>query len=83
MWSATIAGVDGIPVRVEADVSGGLPGLEIVGLADAAVKESRHRVRSAIKNSGFEMPARRITVNLAPADHKDGSQMTWRWPPGS
>jgi magnesium chelatase family protein len=76
MWSATIAGVDGIPVRVEADVSGGLPGLEIVGLADAAVKESRHRVRSAIKNSGFEMPARRITVNLAPADlHKDGSQM--------
>lgn len=76
VWSATIAGIDGVPVRVEADVSGGLPGLEIVGLGDAAVKESRHRVRSAIKNSGFEMPARRITVNLAPADlHKDGSQM--------
>lgn len=76
LWSATIAGIDGVPVRVETDVSGGLPGLEIVGLADAAVRESRHRVRSAIKNSGFEMPARRITVNLAPADlHKDGSQI--------
>ncbi len=76
VWSATIAGIDGVPVRVEADVSGGLPGLEIVGLADPAVRESRHRVRSAIRNSGFEMPARRITINLAPADlHKDGSQM--------
>jgi len=76
LWSATIAGIDGVPVLVETDVSGGLPGLEIVGLADVAVRESRHRVRSAIKNSGFEMPARRITVSLAPADlHKDGSQM--------
>jgi len=76
LLSATIAGIDGVPVRVETDVSGGLPGLEIVGLADTAVRESRHRVRSAVKNSGFEMPARRITVNLAPADlHKDGSQI--------
>lgn len=74
--SATVAGIDGVAVRVEADVSGGLPGLEIVGLADAAVKESRQRVRSAMRNSGFEVPARRITVNLAPADlHKEGSQM--------
>lgn len=63
-------------VRVEVDVSGGLPGLEIVGLADTSVREARHRVRSAIHNSGFDLPSRRITVNLAPAAlHKEGSQM--------
>jgi magnesium chelatase family protein len=66
--SASIVGVDGVPVRVEVDVSFGLPGLTIVGLAGSAVLESRERVRAAIRNSGFEVPARRITVNLAPAD---------------
>lgn len=66
--SASILGVDGIPVRVEVDVAFGLPGLTIVGLAGSAVQEARERVRSAIRNSGFEVPARRITVNLAPAD---------------
>ena len=66
--SASIVGVDGIPVRVEVDVSFGLPGLTIVGLAGSAVLEARERVRAAIRNSGFEVPARRITVNLAPAD---------------
>jgi magnesium chelatase family protein len=66
--SASIVGVDGLPVRVEVDVSFGLPGLTIVGLAGSAVLESRERVRAAIRNSGFEVPSRRITVNLAPAD---------------
>ncbi len=66
--SASIVGVDGIPVRVEVDVSFGLPGLTIVGLAGSAVLEARERVRAAVRNSGFEVPARRITVNLAPAD---------------
>ncbi len=66
--SASIVGVDGVPVRVEVDVAFGLPGLTIVGLAGSAVLESRERVRSALRNSGFEVPSRRITVNLAPAD---------------
>jgi magnesium chelatase family protein len=66
--SASIVGVDGLPVRVEVDVSFGLPGLTIVGLAGSAVLEARERVRAAIRNSDFEVPARRITVNLAPAD---------------
>jgi magnesium chelatase family protein len=66
--SASVVGVDGIPVRVEVDVAFGLPGLTIVGLAGSAVLEARERVRSALRNSGFEVPARRITVNLAPAD---------------
>ncbi|MDQ6682301.1 MAG: YifB family Mg chelatase-like AAA ATPase [Chloroflexota bacterium] len=72
--SASILGVDGALVRVEVDVAFGLPGLTIVGLAGSAVQEARERVRSAIRNSGFEVPARRITVNLAPADlRKDGT----------
>src|SRR5437762_10156077 len=66
MLSATVLGVDGVPVRVEADVAFGLPSLTIVGLAGSAVQEARERVRSAIGNCGFEVPARRITVNLAP-----------------
>jgi magnesium chelatase family protein len=68
MVSATVLGVDGVPVHVEADVAFGLPSLTIVGLAGSAVQEARERVRSAIRNCGFEVPARRITVNLAPAD---------------
>jgi magnesium chelatase family protein len=67
-WSASIVGVDGVPVRVEVDVAFGLPGLTIVGLAGSAVLEARERVRAAIRNAGFVVPARRITVNLAPAD---------------
>ncbi len=66
--SASIVGVEGVPVRVEVDVAFGLPGLTIVGLAGSAVLEARERVRAALRNSGFEVPARRITVNLAPAD---------------
>ena len=66
--SASIRGVEAVPVRVEVDVAFGLPGLTIVGLAGNSVQEARERVRSAVRNSGFEVPARRITVNLAPAD---------------
>lgn len=66
--SASIAGVDGVPVRVEVDVAFGLPGLTIVGLAGSAVLEARERVRAAVRNSEFVVPDRRITVNLAPAD---------------
>ena len=66
--SASIVGVDGVPVRVEVDVAFGLPGLTIVGLAGSAVLEARERVRAALRNSGFEVPSRRITINLAPAN---------------
>lgn len=68
--SASYQGIDAYPVEVEVDVSMGLPGLTIVGLPDQAIKESKERVRSAIKNSGFSFPSRKITVNLAPADVK-------------
>lgn len=72
--SASVLGVEGAVVRVEVDVAFGLPALTIVGLAGSAVLEARERVRSAIRNSGFEVPARRITINLAPADlPKDGT----------
>jgi len=71
---ASIVGVEGAPVRVEVDVAFGLPALTIVGLAGSQVQEARERVRSAVRNSGFELPARRITVNLSPADvPKDGT----------
>ncbi|MEG0766569.1 MAG: YifB family Mg chelatase-like AAA ATPase, partial [Clostridia bacterium] len=63
-----IAGIDGFPVQVEVNITGGLPIFEIVGLPDAAVKESRERVRAALTNSGFQMPVARVIVNLAPAD---------------
>ncbi len=63
-------GLEGYVVDVEVDISHGLPGLDIVGLPDASVKESKERVRAAIKNSGLNFPPGRITVNLAPADQK-------------
>ncbi len=65
-----LKGLDGILVEVEVDINRGIPKLEIVGLPDTAVKESKERVRSAIKNSGLIFPNRPITVNLAPADLK-------------
>ena len=72
--SAAVFGVDAYPVHIEVDVSFGLPHFTMVGLPDATVRESRDRVRSAIRNSGFEFPHHRITVNLAPADvRKAGS----------
>lgn len=73
VYSCTTIGLDPCLVEVEVDVGGGLPHLEIVGLPDTTVKESKERVRTAIKNSGFEFPPRRIIVNLAPADiRKEG-----------
>ncbi len=66
--TAAVFGVDAQPVDVEVDVSFGLPSFTMVGLPDASVRESRDRVRSAIRNSGYEFPPHRITVNLAPAD---------------
>src|SRR5262245_13427736 len=72
--SAAVLGVDAYPVHVEVDVSFGLPAFTMVGLPDVTVRESRDRVRSAIRNSGYEFPQHRITVNLAPADvRKAGS----------
>ena len=65
-----VTGVGGYEVSVEVYISGGMPNFDIVGLPDAAVKESRERVRAAIKNNGFKFPASRMTVNLAPADKK-------------
>jgi magnesium chelatase family protein len=72
--TAAVFGVEAAPVQVEVDVSFGLPTFTMVGLPDASVRESRDRVRSAIRNSGYEFPPHRITVNLAPADvRKAGS----------
>lgn len=68
VYSRAIVGVEAQSVTVETHLSNGLPGFAIVGLPETAVKESKERVRSALLNSGLEFPARRITVNLAPAD---------------
>ena len=68
--SGAVSGINGYIVNVEVDISRGLPCFEIVGLPGSAVKESRERVRTAVKNSGCEFPPNRITVNLAPADTK-------------
>lgn len=70
IYSIGLYGLDAFVVEVEASLSSGLPAFEIVGLPDAAVKESRDRVRSAMKNCGFDFPVSRITVNLAPADKR-------------
>jgi magnesium chelatase family protein len=72
-FGSTTLGLNGVLITVEVDIANGLPGLEIVGLPDTAVRESRERVRAAIKNSGYDFPVRRITVNLAPADIKKDS----------
>jgi magnesium chelatase family protein len=72
--SAAVFGIDASLVQVEVDVALGLPSFQMVGLPDASVRESRDRVRAAVRNSGFEFPIRRVTVNLAPADlRKAGS----------
>ena len=71
--SASLLGFDAIPVTVEVDLAPGLPGLQLVGLPDTAIQESRERVRAALRNSGFRGPLVRVVVNLAPADlRKEG-----------
>lgn len=72
--SAGLLGIDGFTVTVEADISAGLPAMDIVGLGDTAVRESKERIRSGIKNSGYSFPARRLIINLAPASmRKEGT----------
>ncbi|RMF02062.1 MAG: ATP-binding protein, partial [Chloroflexi bacterium] len=66
--SCAVVGLDGVLIQVEVDISRGLPSMIIVGLPDAAVQESRERVRAAINNTGLPFPTGRVTVNLAPAD---------------
>ncbi len=74
VYTFSLLGIEAYPVEVEVDIASGLPNFNIVGLPDPAVREARERVTSAIKNSHFKFPTRRITVNLAPADiKKEGS----------
>jgi len=72
-YGATTLGIDGRIIDVEVDVSPGLPGFELVGLPDTSVKESKERVRTAIRNSGIQLRQERVTVNLALADVRKGS----------
>ena len=72
--SGALLGIDAYRVEVEVDIAQGLPQFATVGLPEGAVKESKDRIKSAVKNSGYEFPSRRITINLAPADiRKDGA----------
>ena len=72
--SAALYGIDALRVEVEIDLASGLPQLATVGLPEGAVKESKDRIRAAVKNCGYTFPAKRITINLAPADiKKEGS----------
>jgi len=70
VYSFGLLGIEAYPIEIEVDVSRGLPSITLVGLADTSIRESRERVKSAIKNSGFEWPSERITISLAPSDLK-------------
>ncbi len=72
VFTSSVLGVEALPVEVEVDIVFGLPAFSTVGLAEGAVRESKDRVKAAIKNSGYEFPDKKITVNLAPADIKKG-----------
>ncbi|MCZ2200710.1 MAG: YifB family Mg chelatase-like AAA ATPase, partial [Cylindrospermopsis raciborskii PAMP2012] len=74
VWSASIVGIDAVKVGVEVDISGGgLPGIIILGLPDSAIQESKERVKATLRNAGFNVPARKIVINLTPADlRKEG-----------
>lgn len=73
VWSASIVGIDAVKVGVEVDVSGGLPGIVILGLPDSAIQEAKERVKATLKNAGFAFPMRKIVINLTPADlRKEG-----------
>ena len=68
--TGAIEGIEGVPVTVEVDITTGIPALNIVGLPDTTVSEAKERIKSAIKNAGFEFPLRKVIVNLAPAEVK-------------
>ncbi len=70
IYSSCVLGIDAYEVTVESDIGGGLPAFNIVGLPDTAIRESRDRIKAAIRNSGFSFPTRKVTINLAPADIK-------------
>jgi len=82
--SASLIGIDAYLVDVEVDISFGIPGFVTVGLPDASVRESKERVRAALKNCGYKFPSRKIIINLAPADRrKEGSAFGFHsgfWP---
>ncbi len=74
VYSCAILGITGIPLEIEVDIADGLPAFDLIGLPDASVREAKERVRAAVRNSGYDFPYSRITVNLAPADlKKEGS----------
>lgn len=81
VFSAAIQGVEAIQVEIEINAGSGEPVIVLVGLPDAAVRESKDRVTTALANSGFRWPRARTTVNLAPADLKKGSwkRAFWSW----
>ena len=68
VYSGTWEGIDGVLIQVEADISNGLPVFEMIGYLSSEVKEAKERVRTALKNQGYYLPPKRITVNLAPAN---------------
>lgn len=73
VWSAAVVGIEAVRVGVEVDLSGGMPGIVVVGLPDTAVQESKERVKATLKNSGYAFPMRKIVINLTPADlRKEG-----------
>jgi magnesium chelatase family protein len=79
--SGAVLGVDAYLVRVEVDLGRGLPSINVVGLAENAVREGRERVLAAMANEGFIVPPRRITINLAPAtSRRAAARSTCRWP---
>ena len=74
IFSSAVIGIDAIIIEVEVDLAKGLPSISVVGLPEGAVREGRERVLAALHNSGFELPPRKVTINLAPADvRKEGS----------
>ncbi len=76
-YSATCLGIDAYLIEIEVDVANGLPEIVLVGLPDQAVRESKERVRSALRNSGYQTAPKKITINLAPADiKKEGASNT-------
>ena len=74
VFSLGVVGIEAYPVEIEVDIAHGLPAVNIVGMANTAIRESKERVKAAIRNSGFKWPAERITVSLAPSDmRKEGA----------